>query len=56
MKSFLYKKTTILIGALCWFIIGCDESTRQTVISGLESGTQTIVASLLSAAFQNLNS
>ncbi len=56
MKYFIHRKATILIGMLCWFIIGCDESTRQTVISGLESGTQTIVASLLSAAFQSINS
>ncbi len=55
MKSFIYGKAWLLIGMVCWFIVGCDENTRQTVITGLESGTQTIVTALLSAAFQNVN-
>ena len=32
--------------------IGCDQTAKDTVIDGIESGTQTIVAALIAAAFE----
>ncbi|NLX04146.1 MAG: hypothetical protein GXY33_03260 [Phycisphaerae bacterium] len=35
-------------------LMGCDESVQDTVIGGLEQSAQTLIAALITAAFQTL--
>ena len=55
MIRFMQTKWHLLLSMVCWFVMGCDEDTKATVLTGVESGLQTIVASLLTAAFQTIN-
>lgn len=55
MFRLMQTKWHLLLSMVCWFIMGCDESTKATVLTGVESGLQTIVTSLLTAAFQTIN-
>ncbi len=51
----MHRKWYFVLSMVCWFIVGCDETTKATVVTGVESGMQTILSSLLTAAFQTIN-
>ena len=45
-----------LIGLSSLMLLGCDTAVRSTILSGLQTGTTTIVTSLITAAFQTFAS
>jgi len=53
MKRLPYLVPGVLasVGGL---LIGCEETTRTTVINGVQSGATTIVSALITAIFQSI--
>ncbi len=45
---------TIAIGGSAFQLSGCDPTVRDTLLTGLESSTQSLSAALISAFFQSL--
>ena len=44
----------IAVGGSAFQLSGCDDAVRGTILSGLQSTTQTLSASLITAFFQSL--
>ena len=45
---------TIAIGGSAFQLSGCEPTVRDTLLTGLESSTQSLSAALISAFFQSL--
>lgn len=45
----------VAIGGSAFQLSGCDSAVRETILTGLESTTQTLASSLVSAFFQTLS-
>ena len=53
-KKIMRTVAAIAIGGSAFQLSGCDEAVRDTILSGLESTSQTLSSSLISAFFQTL--
>jgi len=46
----------ILVAAVAWGLlcgaVGCDTTSKLTVVDGLESGTQSVLSAVVTAVFQ----